>query len=100
MQSALDIVGLNGCVALVGSVSPGPEVRFEPNSFVRNLSRVVGSHNYRVDDLVEAVDFLVRTPMQDRFAELVPASYPLAEIDAAVNEARTGAAPRIAVHLT
>lgn len=99
VQTALEITGLNGCVALVGSVSPAPEVRFEPSSFVRNLSRLVGSHNYRVDDLVEAVDFLARTPLRDRFAGLVGESYPLAEIDAAVAAARTGSAPRIAVQM-
>ncbi|MEE1821186.1 zinc-binding dehydrogenase [Streptomyces sp. BE20] len=99
VQSALDLVGLDGRVALVGSVSPGPQVAFEPNTFVRNLTRVVGSHNYTVEDLTEAVDFLVRTPVQDRFARLVPDSFPLTDIDAAVAVARTGAAPRIAVHM-
>ncbi|WP_217710535.1 zinc-binding dehydrogenase [Streptomyces sp. NA04227] len=99
VQSALDLVGLDGRVALVGSVSPGPKVSFEPNAFVRNLSRVVGSHNYAVQDLAEAVDFLGRTERQDLFAALVPASFPLAEIDAAVAAARTGGAPRIAVHM-
>ncbi|MFC9466313.1 zinc-binding dehydrogenase [Streptomyces coelicoflavus] len=97
VQSAVDIVGLDGRVALVGSVSPGPRVSFEPNTFVRNLTRVVGSHNYAVADLAEAVDFLGRTPRQELFAALVPDSYPLSEIDAAVAAARTGAAPRIAV---
>ncbi|MFD4910769.1 zinc-binding dehydrogenase [Kitasatospora purpeofusca] len=99
VQSALDVVGLDGRVALVGSVSPGPEVSFEPNTFVRNLTRVVGSHNYAVEDLTEAVDFLVRTPLQDRFARLVPESFPLTAVDAAFAAARTGAAPRIAVHM-
>ncbi|MGW2544050.1 zinc-binding dehydrogenase [Kitasatospora sp. NPDC001574] len=99
VQSALDLVGLDGRVALVGSVSPGPQVAFEPNTFVRNLTRVVGSHNYTVEDLTESVDFLVRTPAQDRFARLVPDSFPLTDIDAAVAAARTGAAPRIAVHM-
>ncbi|MFD1933347.1 MULTISPECIES: zinc-binding dehydrogenase [Nonomuraea] len=99
VQSALDIVGLDGRVALVGSVSPGPKVSFEPNAFVRNLSHVIGSHNYTVHDLAEAVDFLMRTPKQDLFAALVPASFPLSDIDAAVAMARTGTAPRIAVRM-
>ncbi|MEV4615464.1 zinc-binding dehydrogenase [Kitasatospora sp. NPDC049258] len=99
VQSALDLVGLDGRVALVGSVSPGPTVAFEPNTFVRNLTHVVGSHNYAVEDLAEAVNFLVRTPVQDRFAQLVPDSFPLSDIDAAVAAARTGAAPRIAVRM-
>ncbi|GAA3470571.1 zinc-binding dehydrogenase [Nonomuraea roseola] len=99
VQSALDIVGLDGRVALVGSVSPGPKVSFEPNAFVRNLSRVIGSHNYAVHDLAEAVDFLMRTSKQDLFATLVPESFPLSDIDAAVAMARTGTAPRIAVRM-
>lgn len=99
VQSALDLVGLDGTVALVGSVSPGPRVSFEPNTFVRNLSQVVGCHNYAVEDLTEAVDFLMRTPKQGLFADLVPDAYPLCDIDAAVTAARKGAAPRIALRM-
>ncbi|WP_419998810.1 zinc-binding dehydrogenase [Streptomyces boninensis] len=98
VQSALDIVGMDGRVALVGSVSPGPRVDFEPNAFVRNLTRVVGCHNYTVDDLSEAVGFLARTSRQHLFTGLVPDSFPLSEIDAAVAAARRGAAPRVALH--
>ncbi|MFI6647974.1 zinc-binding dehydrogenase [Streptomyces sp. NPDC050529] len=99
VQSALDIVGMDGRVALVGSVSPGPEVRFEPNTFVRNLSHIVGSHNYTVDDLAEAIRFLAGTPAQDLFAGLVSDPLPLTDIDAAVTAAREGIAPRIALHM-
>ncbi|MFC8952710.1 zinc-binding dehydrogenase [Streptomyces sp. NPDC057101] len=99
VQSALDIVGMDGSVALVGSVSPGPRVGFEPNTFVRNLTRVVGSHNYTVDDLAEAVRFLARTPALDLFAGLVPDPLPLRDIDAAVAAAREGTAPRIALRM-
>lgn len=99
VQSALDVVGMDGRVALVGSVSPGPRVSFEPNTFVRNLSHVVGSHNYTVADLAEAVRFLDRTPAQGLFADLVPDALPLSDIDAAVAAAREGAAPRIALRM-
>ncbi|HLR95493.1 MAG TPA: zinc-binding dehydrogenase [Jiangellaceae bacterium] len=97
VQSALEVVDLGGRIALVGSVSPAPEVSFEPSRFVKNLTTVVGSHNYRVDDLVEAVDFLSRTPAQHALAELVSAPYDLAEIEQAVAAANTGTAPRVAV---
>ncbi|GAB2574484.1 zinc-binding dehydrogenase [Kribbella endophytica] len=97
VQSAIDLVALDGTVALIGSVSPGPAVAFEPSGFVRNLSRIVGCHNYRVDDLAEAVRFLHETPARSLFADLVPDPYPLTEIDAAVAEARRGTAPRIAL---
>ncbi|MFB7935744.1 zinc-binding dehydrogenase [Streptomyces sp. NPDC056049] len=99
VRSALDVVGVDGRVALVGSVSPGPRVDFAPDAFVRNLSRVVGTHNYTVDDLAEAVRFLARTPVQGLFAALVPPALPLGEIDAAVASARAGTAPRVALHM-
>lgn len=100
VQSALAVVDVGGRIALIGSVSPAPEVSFEPSAIVKNLTTVAGCHNYRLDDLVEAVDFLARTPAQQLFAELVPDPYPLHDIDAAVAAARTGAAPRVAVHMT
>lgn len=99
VQGALEVVDTGGRVALVGSVSPAPDARFEPSRFVRNLTTVVGCHNYRVDDLVEAVAFLGRTPLQDRLAGLVSDPYPLTAIDEAVAAARSGAAARVAVHM-
>lgn len=99
VQDAFDIVDTGGRIALVGSVSPGPEISFEPSGYVKNLTTVVGSHNYRLDDLAEAVDFLARTDSQKLLADLVPEPYGLHDIDAAVAAARTGTAPRIAVHM-
>ncbi|TCC36140.1 zinc-binding dehydrogenase [Kribbella speibonae] len=97
VRSAFEVVDLGGRIALVGSVSPAPEIGFEPSGFVKNLTTVVGSHNYRVDDLVEAVDFLERTSAQQLFADLIPAPYPLADIVQAIKTAGTGGAPRIAI---
>lgn len=99
VRSALEVVDMGGRIALVGSVSPGPEAGFEPSGFVKNLTSVVGCHNYRVDDLVEAVGFLGRTPVQRLFGELVPEPYALHDIDAAVAAANAGTAPRVAVRL-
>lgn len=97
VQSAFDNVALGGRIAMVGSVSPAPEISFEPSGFVKNLTMVVGSHNYRVDDLVEAIAFLSRTPALHLFADLVPEPFDLKDIDDAVAVARTAVAPRIAV---
>ncbi|MQA94924.1 MAG: zinc-binding dehydrogenase [Streptosporangiales bacterium] len=99
VRAAFGVVDMGGRVALIGSVSPAPEVGFEPSGFVKNLTSLVGCHNYRVDDLVEAVGFLGRTPVQRLFGELVPAPYALRDIDAAVAASNAGTAPRIAVHM-
>ena len=97
VQSAFEVIDMAGRIAMVGSVSPAPVISFEPSGFVKNLTTVVGSHNYRVDDLVEAVAFLSRTPNQPRFADLIPEAFPLSGIVDAVAAANTGSAPRIAV---
>ncbi|WP_243858216.1 zinc-binding dehydrogenase [Mycobacterium sp. DL440] len=97
VQSALEVIDVGGRIALVGSVSPAPEISFEPSGYVKNLTTLVGCHNYRLDDLAEAVDFLARTEAQQLFADLVSPPYPLADIDAAVAAARGGVAPRVAV---
>jgi threonine 3-dehydrogenase len=97
VHSAFEVVGLGGRIALVGSVSPAPEISFEPSGFVKNLTTVVGTHNYRLDDLAEAVDFLQRTSALRLFAELIPAPYPLHDIVEAVATANAGSAPRIAI---
>nr|WP_231850045.1 aminotransferase class V-fold PLP-dependent enzyme [Saccharopolyspora erythraea] len=97
VRSAFGLVGIDGRIALVGSVSPSPEVHFEPSGFVRNLSTLVGSHNYGVGDLAEAVAFLDRVAGRRPFAGLVPVSYPLADYERAIADARGHAAPRVAI---
>ncbi len=97
VQSSLPILGVNGRLVLVGSVSPAPEIAFEPSSFVRNLSSIVGTHNYSTDDLVEAVDFLSRRADLRKFTDLVPHTFSLDRIAEAMDKARSGGAPRVAV---
>lgn len=99
VHSALDVVDVGGRIGLVGSVSPADDVRFEPSSYVTRLVTMVGSHNYQVDDLSEAVAFLERTAAQGIFAELVSAPYQLREIERAVDAATRGDAPRVAVRM-
>lgn len=99
VQSALDVVDIGGRIALVGSVSPAEDIHFEPSSYVKRLVTMVGSHNYRVDDLAEAVDFLERAAAQRLFATLVSTPYPLRDIEDAVAAANRGDAPRVAVRL-
>lgn len=100
VQSAFEVVDMAGRIALVGSVSPAPEISFEPSAFVKNLTTVVGSHNYRIDDLVEAVAFLQRTSARQLFADLIPSAYELEDIVEAVAVANSGSAPRIALRFS
>lgn len=100
VAAALDIVDFDGRVALVGSVSPGPLVTVDPNTVVRRLTRIVGSHNYAPRDLEEAVAFLARTPSRARLAALVSDPLPLTAIAQATVDAAAGRYPRMAIDPT
>lgn len=97
VSAAVAVAGMGGRVALVGSVSPGPSVPIDPESVVRSLVTITGSHNYTEADLREAVDFLVRTSRRDLLASLVSAPWGLEEIEAAVSAARAGGTPRTSI---
>lgn len=98
VEASLGLLGVGGRLALVGSVSPGPDVPVNPEHVVRNLLTVVGSHNYLADDLVAAVGFLAETPYRAALERLVPEVYPLADLDRAVAAARRPSPPpRVAV---
>ncbi|MYM19733.1 zinc-binding dehydrogenase [Brevibacterium sp. 5221] len=97
VQAALGLVAIGGRIALVGSVSPGPAVQVDPSSVVKNLTSIVGCHNYRADDLEDAIGFLQRSAVRDGLARLVSTPWPLAEIVEAVGAANAGTHPRVAV---
>lgn len=97
VQSCVDNLAVGGVVVLAGSVSPGPDVRIDPERLVRGLHRLVGVHNYRPADLQTAVGFLTRNHRTRPFAELVTGRYRLDELDAAFAAASRGPAPRQAV---
>nr|WP_296773519.1 zinc-binding dehydrogenase [Rhodococcus sp. (in: high G+C Gram-positive bacteria)] len=95
VTSAFQLVGMGGRIALAGSVFPGPPVQFDPEHVVRNLITVTGSHNYALEDLVEAVDFLSRTTSSEQLVALVGQPHPLADIASILSS--SSAAVRAAV---
>jgi putative phosphonate catabolism associated alcohol dehydrogenase len=99
VQSALGMLGVGGRLCLVGSVSPSRPVTFLPESVVRGLHRIVGSHNYTPRDLQAAVEFLagVDGAIQRLLSGLVSPPYPLADIDRAFAAAQSRSYPRIAI---
>ena len=78
-------------------MSPGPDVRLDPERLVRGLNRIVGVHNYHPRDLLTAVDFITEHHRTRPFADLVAGRYGLTELDAAFAAARRAEAPRQAI---
>ncbi|MCX2728642.1 zinc-binding dehydrogenase [Saccharopolyspora sp. NFXS83] len=97
IRSSWELLAVGGHLALVGSVSPAEPVGLSPESVVRRLLTVSGSHKYGVGDLVEAVDFLARARRSADFAALVPRSFPLGEVASAVAFAERTRVPRVAL---
>ncbi|MFZ4895585.1 zinc-binding dehydrogenase [Plantibacter sp. Mn2098] len=97
VEAAIGSLGVGGAAILVGSVFPGVPLTIDAEQIVRNLLQVRGVHNYRAEHLSRAVDFLTGAWRRHPFAELVGATFPLADVDAALDLAASGAHPRVAL---
>lgn len=97
VRTAIAAPGVGGVAVLVGSVSPGSEVRLDPETIVRRLMTVTGVHNYTPGQLARAVAFLERSWRSLPLDELVATTHPLDELDRALAEAATGEHVRVGV---
>ena len=97
VEAAIEAGDVGARIVLVGSVRKSRPTRFDPERLVRRCLSVHGVHNYRPDDLAAAVGFLARHGSAFPFAELVEASYPLADANAALESALRDRPIRIAV---
>lgn len=88
---------IGGRLVLVGAVFPAPPLSISAEFIVRRLIRIEGLHNYRPDDLVEAVQFLQETRGRYPFAQLVERQFPLHELTEAARFARDTGALRVAI---
>jgi alcohol dehydrogenase len=97
VEHAASYCRIGGCLVLVGSVFPARPVAWNPEQIVRRLLRIEGVHNYRPEDLAEALRFLVRA--QDRYplADLVAKTFSLEDVEQAFRYAVDSRAIRIAV---
>jgi putative phosphonate catabolism associated alcohol dehydrogenase len=84
-EQALTQVRTGGTVIFAGSVSPGRPLAVHPEQLVRRCLTVRGVHNYAPPDLVAAVEFLADHHTRFPFAELVEHTFPLSEIEAAID---------------
>jgi alcohol dehydrogenase len=80
IEAVLPLVRLGGTLILVGSVFPTRPVPIVPEWIVRRCLTVKGLHNYTLDDLRAALNFLVARP-QFPFEELVSPWQPLGVIE-------------------
>ncbi|QEO14451.1 zinc-binding dehydrogenase [Agromyces intestinalis] len=97
VRAAIESVDVSGVAVLVGSVSPGPAVEIDPERIVRNLITITGVHNYAPRHLQAAIDYLAGVGAAPPFEALVGATFPLADLDAALACAASGEHVRVGV---
>jgi len=89
IASALDWLRIGGQAILVGSVFPDSPLALDTETVVRRMLTISGLHNYRPQDLAEALDFLAALPANSLSRSLAGPSFPLADIARAVTAADT-----------
>lgn len=97
VETAIHSASVGGIVVLVGSVFPSRSVAVDPEGIVRRLLSIHGVHNYRPDDLSNAVQFLLEHHSRFPFASLVDNSFPLTEVNEAFSFATEHRPIRVAI---
>lgn len=95
--SAMPALRVGGVWVLAGAVFTVPPVPIDPEAIVRGLWRIEGVHNYRPVDLATALQFLAGPGRGFPFAALVPRSFPLAEVNAALDYVAAERPPRVMI---
>lgn len=104
-RTAIDLVGVGGVVVLAGGGAgagggdgrDSPGILIDPEALASRLVTVTGVRGATAVDLMRAVAFLERSWRALPLDEIVGATHPLAELDAALEEAGTGMHVRVGV---
>lgn len=97
VEAAFRMGDVGAHIVLAGSVMKSRPAAIDPENVVRRWLSVHGVHNYRAEDLQSAVAFLTQFGSAYPFAEMVEFSYPLAEVNAAIETAVRDRPFRVAV---
>ena len=97
VQTGLKLLRIGGRYVLIGSTFPTPPVSVDPEAVVRRCLTIVGNHNYKPEDLANAVVFLSQHGHNFPFAEIVHDEFVLQQSEDAFQQAISGQSLRVAV---
>jgi alcohol dehydrogenase len=97
IELGIELLRAGGRFLMAGATFPSRPVNLSGEQLVRRWIRIVGVYNYSPEDLESALAFLAETSEKYPFAELVGASYPLREVNAAMAYAENERPPRVAL---
>ena len=93
----IESMDIGGTAVLVGSVSPSATVAIDPEQIVRRLITIRGIHNYRPQDLEQAVEFLSKHHHKFPFKDLIQKTFALQDAQAALEYAELQRPVRVCV---
>lgn len=93
----LEALRTGGQYLFVGLVHPDSALQLTAEQVIRRCWSIRGFHNYAPRHLEQAIDFLTATAGRYPYEELVSAPFPLADLEDAVQMARTRKYLRVAV---
>ena len=96
-EAALPLLRPGGHLLLAGAVFPSRPLALPAEDIVRRLIRISGVYNYTPVDLATALSFLSAHLSRFPFPLLVPAAFPLSEINGAIDFAQRERPPRAAL---
>ena len=82
---------------MAGATFPSRPVQLSGEQLVRRMIQIVGVYNYSPEDLERALAFLSKAVDRYPFQELVGRSFPLREVNAALQYAEIARPPRVAL---
>ena len=97
ISSGLKLLRTGGAYIWVGSVFPSDAVPIHAEDIVRGMLRIEGVHNYRPQDLQQALTFLDQHAHQFPFAALVSRTFPLDQANEAFAFANQQGPFRVAI---
>jgi len=97
IELGVRLLRMGGRFVMAGATFPSRPAQIDAEQIVRRMLRITGVYNYAPEDLETALVFLAAVIDRYPFQDLVGASYPLAEVNAAVAFAESQRPPRVAL---
>ena len=95
--NSINWLGIGGRCLTLGFVYPNADVTIDAHQVVTKCLTIRGNHNYHPAALGTAIQFVEEKRERYPFGELIGATYPLKEIDAAFAQAMRGDYIRVAI---
>ena len=97
VELGVRLLRMGGRFVMAGATFPSRPAQLAAEQLVRRMIRIVGVYNYSPEDLETALAFLSGAVNRFPFEDLVGASFPLREVNAAIAFAENRRPPRVAL---